>query len=122
MEPIPPDAAPLKPPALARAASIRYLGFECTGDGRLYRLRVDGRGDPRLYTVSIPTAAFESRKARFQDAPELCSARLQRELAGNPDLPGGLAFVITTDELDEYRDSQLRKSPDRKMRTARTWP
>ncbi len=118
----PPETAPPKRPMPVRPASIRYLGFECTREGRAYSLRVDNGDDPRLFTVTIPTAAFESRKARFQDAPELCFARLQRELAANPDVPGGLAFAITPAEIDEYRDSQLRRSPDRKTRTQRTWP
>jgi hypothetical protein len=98
------------------------MGFECTDEGRSYHLRVDGAGDPRLFTVTIPNEAFESRKARFQDAPELCFARLQRELLSNVDLPDGLVFIITPAEIDEYRDAQLRRSPDRKTRTLRTWP
>ena len=73
-------------------------------------------------TGSGKTAAFDTRKARFQDAPELCFARLQRELATNAELPDGLALVITPAEIDEYRDAQLRRSPDRKTRTLRTWP
>jgi hypothetical protein len=85
----PPETAPPKRPMPVRPASIRYLGFECTREGRAYSLRVDNGDDPRLFTVTIPTAAFESRKARFHD---------------------------------EYRDSQLRRSPDRKTRTQRTWP
>jgi hypothetical protein len=83
---------------------------------------VDGTGDPRLITVTIPKAAFEMRKARFQDAPDLCFARLQRELVSNADLPDGLELMITPAELDEYREAQLRRSPDRKARTQRTWP
>jgi hypothetical protein len=122
MHQIPPDASPPKKPAPQRPASIRYLGFECTSEGRAYSLRVDDGGDPRLFRVTIPTAAFEARKARFQDAPELCFARLQRELQANPGLPGGHAFLITPAELDEYRDAQLRRSPDRKVRQQRTWP
>jgi hypothetical protein len=117
-----PDPAPSRKPAPVRPLSIRYLGFECTHEGRCYRLRVEGPGEPRLFTLTIANAAFESRQARFQDAPELCFARLQRELGSNADLPGGSAFVITPAELDEYRDAQFRKSPDRKMRTLRTWP
>jgi len=122
MHTIPPETVPLKRPVPVRPPSIRYLGFECTSAGRAYSLRVDNGDDPRLYTVTILTEAFESRKARFQDAPELCFARLQRELLANPELPGGLAFAITSAEIDEYRDAQLRRSPDRKTRTNRTWP
>ena len=122
MESTHPDTGPSRKPAPVRPASIRYMGFECTSEGRAYRLRVDGTGDPRLFTVTILNTAFESRKARFQDAPELCFARLQRELLSNADLPDGLALVITPTEIDEYRDAQLRRSPDRKTRTNRTWP
>ena len=122
MHDIPPEAAPHRKPVPIRPASIRYLGFECTSVGRAYRLRVDGTGDPRLVTVTIPTAAFEARKARYQDAPELCFARLQRELVANAEFPDGLALVITPAELDEYREAQLRRSPDKKVRALRTWP
>jgi hypothetical protein len=122
MQSTPPETTPLKKPVPVRPASIRYLGFECTSEGRDYQLRVDGAGEPRLFTITIPTAAFESRKARFQDAPELCFARLQRELLSNAELPDGLKLVISPAEIDEYRDAQLRRSPDRKTRTLRTWP
>ena len=122
MESTPTDTGPPKRPVPARPASIRYMGFACTSAGRAYSLRVDGVGEPRLFTVTILTAAFDARKARFQDAPELCFARLQRELATNADLPDGLEFVITPAEIDEYRDAQLRRSPDRKARALRTWP
>jgi len=98
------------------------MGFECTSAGRAYRLRVEGPGDPREFTLTIPNVAFEDRKARFQDAPDLCFARLQRELAVNAELADGAHLVITPTELDEYRDAQLRRSPDRKTRTLRTWP
>jgi len=122
MDHSPPEAVLPKRPAPVRPLSIRYLGFECTSEGRAYRLRVDGTGEPRLITVTIPSSAFETRKARFQDAPELCFARLQRELVSNADLPDGLELAITAAELDEYREAQQRRSPDRKTRTLRTWP
>jgi hypothetical protein len=117
-----PDTVPFKKPAVARPITIRYMGFECTSEGRSYRLRVDGVGEPRHFTVTIPNEAFESRKARFQDAPELCFARLQRELGTNAELPDGLELAVSPAELDEYREAQLRRSPDRKTRTLRTWP
>jgi hypothetical protein len=122
MQSSPPDPAPPPTPVPVRPPSIRYLGFVCTNEGRAYRLRVDGAGDPREFTLTIPTAAFASRQARFQDAPGLCFARLQREIAANAELPGGSELLITPAELDEYRDVQQRKPPDRKTRVQRTWP
>ena len=113
MESSPPGTAPLKK-AVVRTPTIRYIGFECTSGGRSYSLRVDDGGEPRLFTVTIPNEAFASGKARFQDAPELCFARLQRELDSNADFPDGLELLITTGELDEYREAQQRRSPDRK--------
>jgi hypothetical protein len=117
-----PGQSPPAKAASTRPASIRYLGFECTSEGRRYRLSVDGPGEPRVFTMTIANAAFTARQARFQDAPDLCFARLQRELVSNAELPGGSTFVITPAELDDYRDTQLRKSPDRKTRTQRSWP
>jgi hypothetical protein len=117
MTSIPPDTAPVHVAALLRPVTIRYLGFECTSEGRSYRLRVDrGTDDPRLYTVSVPSEAFDSRRARFQDAPELCLQRLQRELDENAELPGGSSLMITAADLDRYREAQQRRSPDRKRR------
>lgn len=107
----------VRKPTAARPPTIRYLGFECTSEGRSYRLSVDsGRDDRRFYTVTVLTAAFATRRARFQDAPELCLNRLQRELDANTDLPGETPLVITSDDLDAYRESQTRRSPDRKSR------
>jgi hypothetical protein len=68
MESSPTDAGPLKRPVPVRPASIRYMGFECTAHGRSYRLRVDGADEPRLFTVTIPNEAFESRVFRLWTA------------------------------------------------------
>jgi hypothetical protein len=107
---------------VTRPPTIRYLGFESTSEGRDYLLRVDGEGTPRRVTVTISNTAFLSRQARFQDAPELCFARLQRELALNADIADGLRLVVTLGEMEAFREAQLRRSPDRRVRTHRTWP
>jgi hypothetical protein len=107
---------------VTRPASVRYLGFRTTDDGREYTLRVDGEGEPRLFTMVIPHAAFTSRRARYQDAPDLCFNKLQRELAANAELLQGPQLVVTSADLDDYREAQTRRSPDRKARALRTWP
>ena len=96
------------------------MGFESTSKGRSYRLRVDGNGEPRLVTVTIPNEAFASHKARFQDAPELCVARVQREIDSNGDLRDGLELLFSLAELDEYRESLTHRSSDRKSRAPRS--
>jgi hypothetical protein len=95
---------------------VRYLGFRCTGDGREYTLRVDGEGDPRVFVLIIPYAAFAERQARFQDAPDMCYAKLQRELAADAGLAPGRPLVLTAADLADYRDLQTKRSPDRKRR------
>ena len=69
MESIPSDTTPLKKPIPVRPASIRYIGFECTSEGRAYRLRVDGVGEPRLFTVTIPNAAFDVAQGALPGRP-----------------------------------------------------
>jgi hypothetical protein len=118
MESETPDAHPPKPSA-ARATTVRYLGFESTSAGRSYRLRADVAGEPRHVTVIVPGQAFAEHKLRFQDAPELCVARLQREIESGADVPDGLELRVTPDELDVYRESQGRRPSERRSRPAR---
>lgn len=109
-------AVPGLEPAV-RPASVRYMGFRTTGAGRAYALRVDGAGaGTRLVTITIPHEAFASKQARFQDAPDLCFAKLQRALAENADLPDGLELLVSPTDLEEYRDGQSRRVPERKRR------
>jgi hypothetical protein len=92
------------------------MGFRCTGEGREYTLRVDTGGDARLFVLVIPYAAFAAKQARFQDAPDLCFAKLQRQLAADSTLPAGHPVVLTAADLAEYRDAQTKRSGDRKRR------
>jgi hypothetical protein len=93
---------------------VRYLGFRCTDEGRSYTLQVDGRGERRVVTIVIPNTAFAERRARFQDAPDLCFAKLQRELDRDADLPDGASFELSQDEMELHQKS--RETPQRKRR------
>lgn len=92
------------------------MGFTSTKDGREYTLRVDGTGDPRVFVLVIPHAAFTAHEARYQDAPDLCFAKLQRELAATADLAGGARLILDSTDFAEYRDSQAKRTPERKRR------
>ncbi len=109
----------VRPPsahAAPRPASVRYLGFRCTTEGREYTLRVDGEGEPRLFVLVIPHSAFTQKLARFQDAPDVCFAMLQRALAADATLTPGAPQVLTPADLAEYRELQARRTPERKRR------
>jgi hypothetical protein len=99
-----------------RPPSLRYLGFESKISGREYRLQVDSEGPIRVFHVVIPHAAFTAREARFQDAPDLCFARLQRDLEADSSLEPGPPIVLTSADLADYRDRQSRRTPERKRR------
>ncbi len=107
---------PTPHPTPSRPVAVRYMGFHNTEQGRAYTLRVDGPGEPRMVTVTIPHAAFEARQARFQDAPEICFVKLQRELAANAELPDGLEMLVSSEDMDDYREGQTRRTPERKRR------
>ncbi len=92
------------------------MGFRSTLEGREYTLRVDGGGDPRLFVLVIPHAAFEARQTRFQDAPDLCFTKLQHDLAVDPALQAARPMVLTAADFAEYREAQTRRSDDRKRR------
>jgi hypothetical protein len=92
---------------------MQYTGFEAKNRGREYAFQVRfAAEDVRDFTVTITVEAFDARRVRFQDAPDVCSLRLKRELTANADCPSNTNFLITDNELDEYRMSHSSK-PDR---------
>ena len=83
---------------------VQFVGYEVLPLVREYRFSVrESRNEPREFTLTIPNASFDSRRARFQDAPDICSLRLHRELAADPNQPANTRFEITDQELEEYR-------------------
>lgn len=103
-------------PALNRPESVRYLGFESASEGRRYKLQVGAGDGARVFVFVIPHAAFTAREARFQDAPDLCFARLQRELETDAALVPGPPLVLTSADFADYRDRQTRGAGERKRR------
>jgi hypothetical protein len=68
--------------------NIQYLGFQTASEFREYTFAVREAGSkPLQYKLTIMNEAFEAHRARYQDAPEICSRRLHHELeayANNP--------------------------------------
>jgi hypothetical protein len=89
---------------------VEYLGFTAREKTREYSLRViQPDGDYRAFTLVIPNKAFLERRVRYQDAPEICFLRLQRELNACGEDPLPLHLDITDAELDEYRVAHTPK-------------
>lgn len=98
------------------------MGFQSTHEGRAYTLQVDGEGEARVFVLVILHAAFAARQARFQDAPDLCFAKLQRQLAAEPALLPGSPLVLSSSDLAEYREAQTKRTPERRARAPRSVP
>ena len=83
---------------------VQFVGYEVLSLVRQYKFSVrESRNEAREFTLTIANASFDCRRARFQDAPDICSARLRRELAADANHPSNTHFEITDQELDDYR-------------------
>ena len=102
--------------ARARPPAVQYVGFRTTAAGREYTLCASGGLEPRLFVLLIPGEAFVSHAVRFQDGPDLCFRRLQRELTADPDLLPGGGLVLTTEELLDYQQGRAQPANERRRR------
>lgn len=103
----------------ARRPTISYAGFATTREGREYSLRVSDGLQPRTFVMLIPHAAFAAREVRFQDAPDICFARLQRELVADPELlPDTTKLVLSAADLLDYKASHEKATPGPKKRVS----
>lgn len=92
-----------------RPIAVSYLGFRVTEDGREYALRAECDSQPRHFVMLIPHAVFAAHQARFQDAPGLCFAKLERELAADPEFAPDARLILSNEELLESR--RAREAP-----------
>ena len=89
---------------------VQFVGFQSNLSAREYTFTVrEMQTEPREYTLSIQNEAFNSRRVRYQDAPDICSHRLHRELAAAENHPSDTHFSLTNAELDEYRSTHTHK-------------
>lgn len=85
-----------------RHLAIEYLGFRNGQDRREYLLCARLGTEAREYTVWIANAAFTAGHALFQDGPDICYQKLQRELV-DAGLTGALYVEVTDSEILAYR-------------------
>ena len=98
-------------------AHVEYVGFTTKGASREYTLRVkQTAGDPHDITLAIATEAFLSRRVRYQDAPDICFLKLQRELAVCGETMPARYQSVSDAEIEEYRAAHAPKPPQRRPR------
>lgn len=86
--------------------NVQYMGFEAKALVREYSFLVrQALNETSEFTLTILNEAFNSRRVRYQDAPEICSLKLHRELAIFSNHPPQTHYRISEIELDEYNNS-----------------
>jgi len=100
---------------VASPAQVEYVGFAAKGAAREYTLRLRRTAaDPLDFTLVIPNEAFLSHRVRYQDAPDVCFLKLQRELLACADGLPARRLGVTDAELQEYRENHAPKPPQRR--------
>ncbi len=93
---------------------VEYVSFKASEATREYHLRVRRGTDIHDFTVAIPNEAFLSGRVRYQDAPDVCFLKIQRELAaGEEGTFPARALRMTDQELEDYRVAHTPKSTRR---------
>jgi hypothetical protein len=104
---------------MATVPKAEYVGFTVNQTARVYRLRVSQPdGETRDFTLSIANRAFLSNRVRYQDAPEICFLKLEREILAHGDKKMSSSMQITNDELDDYRQSHDKRPLHRRPRAS----
>jgi hypothetical protein len=86
--------------------NVQYMGFTAKTLVREYSFVVrESSIDSHEITFTIVNEAFTSHRLSFQNAPDICSLKLHRELADPSNIPLKANYRISETELDAYRDS-----------------
>jgi hypothetical protein len=94
-------------------AQIEYIGFTATGAAREYKLRVRQGADSRYVTIAISNEAFLAHRVRYQDAPDVCFLKVQRELTAGGGVLAADRFDVADEELAAYRVAHTAKPQHR---------
>ncbi len=90
---------------------VQYVGFEAKALERVYTFSVrEAPDEPREFTLTIANEAFNSHRVRYQDAADICSRKLHRELVIHANHPPKTSYRISDAELEDYRDSHSPKT------------
>ena len=96
---------------MSENVNVQYVGFEVKRLVREYNFIVRrALNQTCKFTLTIGNESFDSRRVRFQDAAEICSLRLHRELAAFGNHPPQVYYHISPKDLDDYRNSHSPKA------------
>jgi len=95
---------------MSESTNVQYVGFEAKELVREYSFLVRQVSGTREFSLAIAHQAFSSLRISYQDAPDICSAKLHRELATYANHPPQTQYTISEAELKEYRTSHAPKS------------
>ena len=91
--------------------NIQYVGFKSKAIVREYSFLLrESSIEPQEIIFTISNDAFRSHGLPYQDAPDLCSLKLHREMANSIDDPLKTRYRIIGTELDDCRDSHSPKA------------
>ena len=84
--------------------NIQYLGFEQDLKSRTYAFRVMETLKPdREFQLSVDTQLLTANKFKFQDMPDLCFAKLKKDLASETvEQAIPLRMRVSEVELQQY--------------------
>jgi hypothetical protein len=92
------------------SVNVQYVGFTARAMVREYSFLVrESSIDSKEITFTILNEAFTSHRLSFQNAPDICSLKLHRELADSSNNPLKTHYRISETELDAYRDSHTSR-------------
>jgi hypothetical protein len=98
-------------------AQVEYVGFTTKGAHRVYQLRVRrGATEPVDVNVLIASAAFTAGRVRYQDGPEVCFLKLQKELLAAAEGKPAKEFSVSDADLADYKAAHSPKPPQRRPR------
>ena len=93
------------------SVNVQYVGFKAKPIVREYSFLVrESSIEPHEITFTILNEAFTSRRLSFQDAPDICSLKLHRELADSANNSLKTHYRISETELANYHESHSPKA------------
>ena len=93
------------------SVNTQYVGFKAKAIVREYSFLVrESSIEPQEITFTILNEAFTSRRLSFQNAPDICSLKLHRELADSANNPLKTHYRLSETELADYHESHSPKA------------